>query len=162
MTDRTMTIETFEELALIHGGDIGAWPHGARAAASAFAAASPVARAALDDARMLDAALDALADEAPPPLSAALADRIFADADQVLRDRAAPGAEIVRPVFGRARWAGPMALAASAMIGVFMGWSAPSDMTAPFASAASVDAAAWQTESFLSADLMPSEDPFAE
>jgi hypothetical protein len=147
---------------LIHGGDSGAGPHGARASASAFAASSRAARAALDDARMLDAALDALTDEAPPPLSAALADRIFADADPVLRDRAAPGAESVRPVFGRARWAGPMGLAARAQVGGLMGWSGPGDMTAPFASAASVDAAAWQTESFLSADLMPSEDPFAE
>lgn len=169
MTERDMSIETFERLAEIHGGETAAWPARDRAAAEAFAAGSAPARAALGRARALDAAMAALVAEAPPPAPDALRARMLADADGVLAARA-PEAEILRPVFGRsrgARWIGPMALAASAMIGVFAGWSAPSDLTAQLVSASpqsasSVDAQAWTGESFMSADLMSGDDMFAE
>jgi hypothetical protein len=167
MTD--MTIETFERLALIHGGAIVDWPVARQAQALAFAAGSAPARAALEDARVLDAALADLAAEAPPPVPGALIARILGDADRALAERRAvpdvPGAEILRPVFGRARFAGPLALAASAAIGVFMGWSAPSDLGAPLAAVSAYGGApaaiAWQGEMFMSADLMSSDDPFA-
>lgn len=162
MSDTNMSVETFENLAEIHGGDIARWPEARRAEALALVSVSSPARSALEAARALDAALDALAAEAPPPAPAALRARMLDDADRILRAApAAPGADIIRPVFGRARLAGPMALAASAMIGVFMGWSAPSNLAAPFMSS-SAAAPASEGESFMSADLMPSDDPFAE
>jgi hypothetical protein len=169
MTERNMNIEMFERLALIHGGEIAAWPAPHRAGAQAFAAGSGPARAALGQARALDDALGALAAETPPPAPDALRARILADADRALAARA-PDAEILRPVFGRrrsARWIGPMALAASAAIGVFTGWSAPSNLTAALVSASAMsapsgNAGAWTGDSFMSADLMPGDDLLAE
>jgi hypothetical protein len=159
MTDTSMSIETFERLALIHGGDIAAWPAASIAPARDFMAVSAQARAALADAAALDAALDALVHADPAPAPEALSARILADADGVLAARRPQSATGLRPTFGRARWVAPAALAASAMIGVFMGWSAPSDLAAPFVTTAAESA--WEGEGFLSADLMAGDDPFA-
>lgn len=72
-----MDAERFRDLAAAYGADPRRWPPDERAAARAFLAADRRAERLLFEARLLDAALDA---SAAPPASAALRDRVIADA----------------------------------------------------------------------------------
>ena len=54
-----MTPQRFADLALAYGADIARWPSAEQAPARALAAADPSAAAALDQALILDRALDA-------------------------------------------------------------------------------------------------------
>lgn len=73
-----MDAKRFETLAEAHGAAIGRWPRDDQDAAFAFLAEAPeVAQALLDDARLLDEALDELR---PPSPSLALRDAIIAAA----------------------------------------------------------------------------------
>lgn len=120
----------FEELAMTHGPDIGRWPDAERAAAEAHLARSSEARAVRDRAAMVFSALEAEAANAPP-LPDALMSRVLADAaeaspaPQEVR-RARPGRS--RRLLGLgllSRLAPPVAIAASAALGIALGYVAP-------------------------------------
>lgn len=68
MTQQAMSDSDFERLLDRHGADSSAWPAAAQARAAALLASSAAARANLDSARLLDAALDAALAPAPTPL----------------------------------------------------------------------------------------------
>lgn len=97
------------------GSHVDAWPDEPRAAARRLLAADPGARERLDAARRLDAALTRVL--APPPAPAALAGRIAA---RLLEPPAT-----ARPPRPRRRlfpvWGGAAAVAASAVIGLWIG-----------------------------------------
>ena len=66
-----MNLQRMADLAAAYGADIGRWPDDERAAAQAFAAQDPRARALLDDMAPLDALLaQAARDDALPGLEA--------------------------------------------------------------------------------------------
>ena len=67
MTASPLTLEGFRDLLDRHGGDLAHWPAGQVAAALALLECSPEARALLDQAQDLDAAL-ASPSKAPPGL----------------------------------------------------------------------------------------------
>jgi hypothetical protein len=126
-----MDLTRFEDLVMTHGPDPDAWPKHLRADAEALLAASPAARAAHDAAAALFDALDADAAD-PEPAPDALLARILVDAAE-----AAPVA-VPRPGPARRRGASfgffwrftpPAALAASALLGIALGYSAPDSLT---------------------------------
>lgn len=179
-----MDLKTFDALAELHGGDLAAWPPGAQAPARALLARSAAARAALERAAALDAALADLAAFPEPPASDALMARILADADAALaaqgggapaaaapspitlqtppRAARAPAFRDPRrrrtgPVAALRRWSAPaLAAAASALLGVALGWNAPD----PLRAAVYGDEAAAVEEIYLSAELLPAFDAF--
>jgi hypothetical protein len=124
-----MSLERFEDLADIHGGDIARWPEGEREAARALLAAeagrlAPVLAAA--------AHLDRLLDLAPAQSpSAALMGRLIS---------AAPG-----PAGGGRRWiaglSAALGLSAAAFAGVLVGVTVgrPAQMAAPVAAATAAE-----------------------
>lgn len=118
----------FEELAMTHGPDLDAWPDAARPGAKALAAESAEARAIIEDAAALFAALDAEAG-APAPVPEALMSRVLADAAAEAPRPADPPKPARRPFAGLGeilRWATPSAaLAASLALGLAIGYSAP-------------------------------------
>jgi hypothetical protein len=108
-----MDLERFEALAGAYGGDIGRWPAGERAAASALAAPEPARTAAILSAEAgLDARLAAFAVRSP---GAALV-------GAVLRSAETAGADASRRLWRWLTGAGVgVALAASAAGGVAVG-----------------------------------------
>lgn len=68
MTQQAMSEGDFERLLDRHGADSSAWPAAAQRPAAALLASSSAARANLDGARLLDAALDVALAPAPTPL----------------------------------------------------------------------------------------------
>lgn len=132
----------FEELAMTHGPDIGRWPDAERAAAEAHLARSSEARAVRDRAAMVFSALETEAATAPP-LSDALMSRVLADAAE-----ASPAPSEARRARPRrplglsflSRLAPPVAIAASAALGIALGYVAP--------------------ESYGGSDMVPSEEEF--
>ncbi len=98
-----MTIEEFETLLLAHGANAARWPEDRRAPAEALLANDAVARALLEEAERLDAAI--VAGVAAPAAGGALAARILAGLDAAPPER----------VFGLGRlfaWTGSTAAAA--------------------------------------------------
>ncbi len=162
-----MTEAEFRDLALGLGGDPAGWPGGARAELSARMAdpaAAPSARAAVDEAAALDAALRDLA--AAPVAPEALLRRMEADAAAAFgAPRPRPAARsAVRRARPLQRIAAPAAFAASALLGVMLGYSGAGPLSAGFAE---LTAGTWseaqetaflQTELMAQADLPPEEE----
>lgn len=110
-------LDRFGHLLDVHGADPGRWPAQEREAALALVEAEPAARALLDEARALDAALDALpAPRAAPDLRL----RVLAAAPsgRTVPARATPFAWLHR--LGRWTLAGP-ALAGALALGLAVG-----------------------------------------
>jgi hypothetical protein len=129
-----MDLQQFEDMTLAWGPDLARWPAGRREAARAVLAAQPdAARALIEAAGRLDAALDKAEHPAP---SASLRARIVAAAPRVRRV-----ADVVpwRSWFGAAAGA---ALAASCAAGVLTGLEAASHGLTPANALASPDPAA--------------------
>ena len=129
MTEKlqAMDLQRLETLLDAYGADPARWPAAERAAALALLAIDPAAQAWLEKARQLDRALDRLP-PAPAP-AGDLAARIRAAARQQ-RAPAAPVVPIPAPIpanGNRAPWRFTMALAASAVIGLWLGFA-----TSPF------------------------------
>ncbi|MFO7482162.1 hypothetical protein [Oceanibaculum nanhaiense] len=126
MTEKlqAMDLQRLEALLDAYGADPARWPAAERTAAQALLAADPDAQAQLEQTRQLDRALDALP-PAPAP-AGDLAARIRAAARH--QDApAAPVAPIPAPIpanGNRAPWRFTMALAASAVIGLWLGFAA--------------------------------------
>jgi ferric-dicitrate binding protein FerR (iron transport regulator) len=97
-----MNAERFEQLIDAYGARPERWPEDERAAAEQWLAATPAAAARLDEARALDAALDAWT---LPPASAVLREKVVATA---------PKPRLVRRP-ARLWWAGAGLVAACAM-----------------------------------------------
>ncbi|SFI36779.1 hypothetical protein [Albimonas pacifica] len=178
----------FHDHALAHGPDIGTWPGDLRPAALAFRKAEPAAAAAaLAEAAALDAALEAWAAEAPP-LPDALFARMAADAEAALPAGAAaavlsaapgrlpvadarrgrPAARMTaRPgarsrVFGAlARLGAPAAFAASALLGVTLGYVGDDPLSQGFAALAMDQYEAAYEISLLDVELL-SDDAFPD
>lgn len=126
MTEKlqAMDLQRLEALLDAYGADPARWPAAERAAALALLAADTAAQARLEQARQLDRALDRLP-PAPAP-AGDLAARIRAAA----RQQGAPVAPALVPIpanGNRAPWRFTMALAASAVIGLWLGFA-----TSPF------------------------------
>ena len=125
MTKRTqaMNLDRFRGLLDAYGAEAGRWPEEDRDAANALLGASQDARALLNEATVLDGALDAL--EAPAP-SPALTEQIEG---LVHEPRDAAAAPRMRPSLGqrlrawRAAWR-PAVLAASGALGLAVGLAA--------------------------------------
>lgn len=155
-SDADMTLEEFASLAEAWGGDIARWPGDRRIAARRLLVASPEARRALAEAAALDRLL-AIPDAASAmPADAALVDRIVAAAHRTPRavPRSAPQT-VSTPVvarlaavppalavpaptlrrastFGRVEIGGGAALlAASMVLGIFVGGSRLADGALP-------------------------------
>ncbi|MDF2234940.1 hypothetical protein P2H44_20460 [Albimonas sp. CAU 1670] len=168
----------FRDLALVHGPDLETWPEAERASARAFAAAEPRAAAeALAEAAELDAALGAWASEAAP-LSGDLLARLAADADATLpgvlsalpapaveprRGRPAPrpAARAARGWRPLARFGAPAAFAASAALGVALGYANDDPVSQGFAALAMGAYEEAYDVSLLDVDLL-SEDAFPD
>lgn len=120
-----MDIKRFEALADAYGGEIARWPEAERAEALTLVERNPAARALLEDAAALDAALRSAA-VTPPPTG--LSDKIIADG------AGAGAASAPQP-----RWAA-MAAALTLAIGLGAGWFAGTD---PGATDAEIFAAAF-------------------
>jgi len=118
-----MDADRFGDLLDLHGSDPRAWPAAEREAALRLLDASAEARALLEEARLLDAALAA---PPGPPASAELRARILAAAPPV----AAPaGGAAVLPFRPARRWipvgSSALALAASLVLGFWIGAADP-------------------------------------
>lgn len=117
---KPMTDERFAALVAAHGGEPARWPDDERDAALRHLEGSMAARQALDDARRIDAWLDA---DAIAPPRAALRMRVLSDAAREMRLRApAPRRGFLARLWdelGGLRIAGP-AFAASIALGVAM------------------------------------------
>ncbi len=153
-TSQTMMLPDFEHLLDVFGADRTRWPLSARAGAAALVAVNADARRMLAEAAALDAVLaqgseqQHLAGDAP---TAALAARIVAAAASTPRIVASTPAAIMAPApapkrsqgavrasshraaaqFGTDTWRGAALLAASLMIGVFVGQSQFGAQTLP-------------------------------
>lgn len=68
VVEQPLSEQEFEHLLDRHGADPSAWPAAAQRPAAALLAASATARANLEDARLLDVALDAALAPVPTPL----------------------------------------------------------------------------------------------
>lgn len=106
-----------------YGADPARWPAAERNAAQALLASDPAAQARLEQARLLDRALDAL--PPAPALAGDLAARIRNAARQP-----------VAPANTNSPWRFTAALAASAVIGLWLGFTAV-PVTSPFTSGGS-------------------------
>jgi len=106
-----MTFERFKELLDAFGADFKRWPETERAAASALIAREPAARAALAEARRLDALLDLYA----PPANRAAETRLRTALDAV------PAGATVTVRAARLSWPRAAALAATLLLGVATG-----------------------------------------
>ncbi len=120
MTEREKRLsrQAFERLLDVHGADLAHWPPDVRAAAQALLQEDSQARALLDEARALEALLAA---DAPPPPAAGLQQRIMAAAG-------ISGGQAARPARKAANdnhlpWWAAMPLAASLLLGVWLGFS---------------------------------------
>lgn len=144
MDQADMTIDEFEDLIFAHGADLATWPQRQKARAEAFLTASPAGQAAMTQARAVDAAL-AAARPADPALSADLMSRILADA------ATAAAAPLPAPDAARAHGAGILsrfrafvspaaACAASAALGLWLGYAGPVDFTGVAVDALGVEA----------------------
>lgn len=142
MKNEMMTIKDFEERAMAYGADLDVWPEEDRAPARSLLAGSTVARAALDDARALDATL-ALWNDAVAP-SQALLSRVLTDAVTVSEEEGtatpAPAAPVAAParggwlaaLFGDRPLLRPgLALAACLALGFVMGTALDEQVMAP-------------------------------
>ena len=133
MDHTEMTIDEFEDLAFAHGADLGAWPGAAREKAAALLAASPEAQAALTQARSLEAALATVRPADPEP-SVELMSRILADAAAATPAPRTAETE-VQPkessLLGRlqAFLSPAAACAASAALGLWLGYAGPVDFS---------------------------------
>jgi hypothetical protein len=136
MTSRahtTMTLTEFEHLLDVHGADRTRWPLAARASAAALVDSDRTARRLLAEAEALDSVLAQAGTRAPDdPALSALADRIMLAAQRAPRlvaNKAAPAMDGARRdavgdqrrAVGRDSWRGIAVLAASLMIGIFVG-----------------------------------------
>ena len=142
-THEAMNLRRLEALLDAHGADPARWPAAERAAAQELLAADPAAQKRLHEARRLDRALDRLP-PAPAP-AADLAARIRAVALQQ-NPLAAPAAPAPAPIpanGNRAPWRFTAALAASALIGLWLGFaSSPFTVPVTAGDTASIDLAA--------------------
>ncbi len=128
-----MTIDEFEDLAFAHGADLTAWPVEAREQASALLAASPVAAASFAKARELEAALTSARPVDPVP-SVELMSRILADAaaaapappPATVKAQPKENALLTRV---RAFLSPAAACAASAALGLWLGYAGPVDLS---------------------------------
>jgi hypothetical protein len=128
-----MTRQDFQHLIEVYGAERTRWPLGARAGAAALLAADAEARRVLAEAAALDAVLArGVADIAPDAtVSSALAARIVAAAAKAPRlaaisEPSGPLRVSGRPVSKDARtdiWRAAAVLAASMVLGVFVGQS---------------------------------------
>jgi ferric-dicitrate binding protein FerR (iron transport regulator) len=116
-----MDADRFGDLLDLHGPDLRGWPAADREAAARLLDASAEARALLEEARLLDAALAA---PPGPPASAELRARILAAAPPV-----AAGGAAVLPFRAPRRWvpvgSSALALAASLVLGFWIGAADP-------------------------------------
>ncbi len=137
MTERNggMTLKRFHELLDAYGAEAGRWPEDERGAARALLGASEEARALLDEATLLDGALDALEAPAPSPALTAQIEGLVHEPRHT-----APGLRAQQnPSLGqrlrawRAAWR-PAVLAASGALGLAVGIAAaqPQQTTATF------------------------------
>ncbi|MEL6794755.1 MAG: hypothetical protein AAFP78_14945 [Pseudomonadota bacterium] len=135
-----MTMETFEIAAARWGADVSIWPAEARASGEALLASSPEARRLSEELAAMEADLSFARDD-PSPVSEALMSRVLADAASVAAARAPAGATTDEPhrggllsIFGGLSpiWRAAGACAASALVGVMVGYMSP----APIAEAA--------------------------
>ena len=131
-TTRMMTLAEFEQLLEVYGSDRTRWPLNARASAAARLMSDAGARRLLAEASALDAVL-AAAPELDPAAMSALADRIAALTRRAPRLVATANPAIVALPTGatphdaagthRELWRGAALLAASLVIGIFVGQS---------------------------------------
>jgi hypothetical protein len=124
----TMTLSEFEHLLDGYGADRTRWPLKQRSAASALLAASPDARRLLAESEALDRVL-AQAPGAKPRDLDALAARIVATASvtpRLAHATSIPSQGTIRPSARQDVWRAAALLAASLLIGVFVGVSNPS------------------------------------
>ena len=128
-----MTRAEFERSVLTYGADVGRWPVASRSAAAVLLASDAEARRIFGEGRALDAVL-ATASAYPIEHSIALADRIAADARRTPRvaaigmQNASVHVAVVTPRlavhrFGPTSVRGAALLAASLVLGVFVGQS---------------------------------------
>jgi hypothetical protein len=133
MDHADMMIDEFEDLAFTYGSDPAVWPEGVRAKAVAFASVSPVAIAVLEQMRDLEEVLISARPVDPVP-SVEMMTRILADAAMV-RPSPAPSAQSTAPTsvlaFSRilAIFSPAAACAASAVLGLWLGYAGPVDFT---------------------------------
>ncbi len=116
-----MTLKELRRLLDVHGGDEARWPQEAREAARALCAADAEAAGLLSEARALDRLLE---ETAAPPVSDRLKAEILAAAAG--EDAHAPRGGPARPLRAANdnhpfRWLAGGALAASLMLGVWLG-----------------------------------------
>lgn len=121
-----MDLDRFEALAMTHGPDLATWPAEVRADAAALLAGSVAARELLGEGASVFDDLK-IAAMAPEPAPDALMARVLADAAVVAPAPVATPRPARRG--GGFRWllrlAPPTALAASAALGILLGYSAP-------------------------------------
>ena len=146
MNHEVMTIDEFEDLAFTHGADLAAWPDPDGARAAAFLEANPAGAAVIERARRVEAALTAARPADPVP-SAELMSRILADAASVppvpfpaTAAEAAPPAGAGLLARLRIMLSPAAACAASAALGVWLGYAGPVDFTGVAADALGVEA----------------------
>lgn len=113
-----------------YGADPARWPAAERNAAQALLASDPTAQARLEQARLLDRALDAL-----PPAPAPAGD-LAARIRNAARQPVAPAITVPAPANTNSPWRFTAALAASAVIGLWLGFAAV-PVTSPFTSGGS-------------------------
>lgn len=133
MGDTDMTIEEFEDLAFAHGADTATWPDAVRNRGADFILRSSDAETVLIRVRDLEAAL-ALARPADPAPSVELMSRILADAAMARCDpkpatAPPPPAEAALFVRLRAFFSPAAACAASAALGLWLGYAGPVDLS---------------------------------
>lgn len=132
METTEMTLAEFEDLAFAHGPDLSEWPDHKRASAAKFASASSEAQAILVSVADLQATL-ASAHPADPDPSVDLMSRILADAATIKPALAlAPAKQPARaPFFSRILdvFSPAAACAASAVLGLWLGYAGPVDLT---------------------------------
>lgn len=132
MENTEMTLAEFEELAFAHGPDLSDWPLPAQTNAATFLKASPEARDLLQSVADLQAALLSARPEDPAP-SVDLMSRILADAatvQPVLAPASAPPP--ANASFMSRLWdvfSPAAACAASAAVGLWLGYAGPVDLT---------------------------------
>jgi hypothetical protein len=143
VTGAAMTATEFADMVAAYGADTKRWPASKRAAAEALVSGDPIVRISLNEADALDRIL-----AAAPAMSAArdavLADRIVRAALHSPRLVAQGGAQApnastlakLQPVVSRtpsggAAWQGAALLAASLLMGVFVGQTDLSGRTLP-------------------------------
>lgn len=126
---KDMDRQRLDSLLDAYGADPARWPAAERSAAQALLASDPAAQARLAQARLLDRALDVL-----PPAPAPAGD-LAARIRNAARQPVTPAIPLPAPANTNSPWRFTAALAASAVIGLWLGFAAP--VASPFTSGGS-------------------------